>query len=344
MNGRQILNRFQIGNTPLVTLPGLVQRSQVSLKAEYVNPFGSVKDRTAAYLLAWAWQTYGKDARIVESTSGNLGFALARIGDHFGIRATLVMDCSVPDDRISDLRRTGADVVVVQEPRPGMTLRDTRIAVASELDQRNGSVWLNQYDNPAGVQAHRESTGPEIWNACHGSVDTIVASVGTGGTICGIGAALREMRNPPLIVGVEPLGSTISGGQEGEYLAAGSGMRGAPGLVTEFGYLIDYFAQVPDAVAARWALMIRDRFNIEVGQTTGAAIAVAALLAERERCNVVALAPDRGSAFSTVIRRLAATSTPDRDEELIKLRPFDSARGINSNARSQSDGLTEPEI
>ena len=110
----------------------------------------------------------------MESTSGNLGFALARIGDHFGIRATLVMDCSVPDDRISYLRRTGADVVVVQEPRPGMTLRDTRIAVASELDQRNGSVWLNQYDNPAGVQAHRESTGPEIWNPSTGPLTQLL--------------------------------------------------------------------------------------------------------------------------------------------------------------------------
>src|SRR5262245_11174057 len=133
MDGRQILNRFRIGDTPLVTLPGLVQHSQVSLKAEYANPLGSVKDRTAAYLLAWARQEHGKDVRIVESTSGNLGVALARIGGHFGIRATLVMDRSVPDDRISDLRRTGADVMVVREPRPGMTLRETRIALASEI-------------------------------------------------------------------------------------------------------------------------------------------------------------------------------------------------------------------
>jgi cysteine synthase len=328
MNGQTMLKRFQIGDTPLISLPGLVRRGQVSLKAEYANPFGSVKDRTAAYLLAWARRTYGPEVRVVESTSGNLGFALAHIGKQFGIRPILIMDSSLPEARISDLRGTGADVVVVQEPRPGMTLRETRIAVAAEIGQRAGHVWLNQYGNSAGAQAHRESTGPEIWSGCRGAVDAIVASVGTGGTICGIGAALREVTNSPLIVGVEPSGSTISGGEEGEYLTAGSGMRGAPDLVLEFRYLIDHFAQVPDTIAARWALMIRDQFNIEVGQTTGAAVAVAALLAEREGYHVVALAPDRGSAFAPAIRRLAATPATVSDKELIQLRPFGSMRDV----------------
>src|ERR1035438_9014125 len=214
-----------------------------------------------------------------------------------------------------------------------MTLRETRIAVATELGQREGYVWLNQYGNPAGVQAHMESTGPEIWNGCHGAVDAVVASVGTGGTICGIGAALRDLSNAPLVVGVEPLGSTISGGDDGDYLPAGSGMRGAPGLVIAFRHLIDYFAQTPDDVAARWALMIRDRFGIEIGQTTGAAVAVAALLAERDRCNVVAVAPDQGSALVSAMRRLAAQPATVPDEELIQLRPFEMTRGPTPEVR-----------
>ncbi len=321
-----MLHRFRIGNTPLVTLPNLVRRGRVTLKAEQTNPFGSVKDRTAAYLLAWACRISGADVRVVESTSGNLGFSLACIGRYLGIRPTLVMDSSLPEARISELRSTGADVEVVQEHRLGMTLRETRIAVAAELGEREGYVWLNQYGNPAGVQAHSESTGPEIWDGCQGAVDAVVASVGTGGTICGIGAALCDVSDAPLIVGVEPLGSTISGGDDGDYLPAGSGMRGAPDVVVEFGHLIHYFAQTPNAIAARWALMIRDRFGIEVGQTTGAAVAVAALLAERDGRHVVAVAPDRGSTFESAMRRLAVEPATAPDKELIQLRAFGMTR------------------
>lgn len=333
LDGRAVLRRFRIGDTPLVILPDLAQRGRVILKLEQANPFGSVKDRTAAYLLAWASQVHGPDVRAVESTSGNLGFALSCIGSYMGMRCTLVMDSSLPEFRIRELRRTSAEIVVVQTPRTGMTLRETRIAVAAELGQRDGYVWLNQYGNPAGMQAHQDSTGPEIWDVSRGAVDAIVASVGTGGTICGIGAALRNDSKAPLIVGVEPVGSTISGGTEGEYLPAGSGMRGTPEIVAQFGHVVDCFAQIPDALAARWALTVRERFGIEVGQTTGAAVAVAALLAKREGCTAVAVAPDRGPAFVPAMRQLAARPTTVPDDELITMRPFGSERYLGLHRR-----------
>jgi cysteine synthase len=322
MNASATLRHLHIGNTPLVALPDLMPSGQVWLKAEYANPMGSVKDRTAVYLLTWAHSVAGQGVRVVESTSGNLGRALIRLGCHFEMPCTLVMDASAPPHLISEFRQMGADLELVGRPGPGMTLRETRIALADELGRRHGSVWLNQYDNDAGMLAHQESTGSEILRGCAGSIDALVASVGTGGTICGIAAALRESRTPPLVVGVEPVGSTISGGLEGDYLPAGSGMRGMPSIVRKFGWLIDRFAQVPDAVAASWALALHRRYDLQVGQTTGAAVAVAAMLANRDSLRVIAVAPDHGVAFHPAMRRLVVESR-SLDNERIELRTFD---------------------
>lgn len=318
------MRRHRIGETPLVALP-MGERGRVSLKAEYANPFGSVKDRAAAYLLAWALEMAGGGVRPVESTSGNLGVALARLGAALGVRPTIVMDASVPAPRVREAAGLGADVRVVAAPRTGMTLRETRIAVAHELGERPGHVWLNQYGNAAGVHVHRETTGPEILDAMRDDVDAIVASVGTGGTLCGIGAAMRDAGEDALVVGVEPVGSTIAGGCEGDYLPAGAGMRGPPDIVCRHGDVIDRFAQVPDAVAATWALRVRHECGIAVGPTTGAAVAVAAQLASRERLNVVAVAPDGGDAFLPAMRRLAGAQ---RDAGWDRLR-WCGPRGAN---------------
>jgi cysteine synthase A len=321
-DGRILMNRFGIGGTPLVPIHGLAPRGQVWLKAEYANPYGGVKDRTAAYLLAWAAAKIGPDVTVVESTSGNLGLALAHLGDSVDIPVTLVMDASLPAQRIEEVRRAGASVRVVDSPRPGMTFRESRIATARELGDQPGWVWLNQYANDAGVHAHEETTGPEIWNDLPGQVDVVVASVGTGGTICGIAAALEKATPRPVMVGVEPVGSTISGGLDGEYLPAGSGMRGCPEIINRYRGLVDLFAKVPDQLAAASALDLLRRFGIEVGQTTGAATAVAAMLAAEYDARVVVIAPDHGHAFRTAMRSLAsALPTPD-DAAQIQINPF----------------------
>jgi cysteine synthase len=321
-DGRIMMNRFGIGDTPLIPLHGLTQCGQVWLKAEYANPYGGVKDRTAAYLLAWAAAEIGPNVTVVESTSGNLGVALAHLGDSAGISVTLVMDASLPAQRIEEVRRAGASVRVVDSPGSGMTLRESRIASARELGDQPGWVWLNQYGNDAGVQAHEQTTGPEIWDHLHGGVDLVVASVGTGGTICGIGAALAAATPRPLIVGVEPVGSTISGGVDGEYLPAGSGMRGRPEIIDRYHGLVDLFAKVPDQVSAAWALDLLRRFGIEVGQTTGAAAAVAAMLATQRDARVVVIAPDHGRAFRTAMRSLASAPPKPEDAAQIQISPF----------------------
>jgi cysteine synthase len=320
----ELLTRFGIGHTPLVLLPDVAPAGQIWLKAEYCNPFGSVKDRTAAYLLDWAHQLAGGQVHVVESTSGNLGLALAQIGAQLGMRVTLVMDASLPKERVAEVRRTGAEVRVVSQCLAGATFRESRIALARELGSQPGWLWLDQYGNAAGMQAHQETTGPEIWDELDGAVDVIVASAGTGGTICGIGAAMRDRTGRPLIVGVEPVGSTISGGSVGDYLPAGSGMRGAPDIIDQHRELVDYFAKVPDCVAAAWALLLHDRFGLDVGQTTGAAVAVAVVLAGRCGCRAAVIAPDHGQAFLPSMRGLAASRSAEMDADQIELTPFGS--------------------
>ena len=204
VDGRALVTQLGIGDTPLVPLEKVSTRGAVWLKAEYANPFGSAKDRTAAYLLASARATVGANVSVVESTSGNLGIALARIGHRIGVPVTLVMDGSLPQERIADVRHAGGAVRVVHEPRAGLTMRETRIAVALELGDREGCLWVNQYANESCVQAHRETTGPEMPASLRGDIDIVVASVGTGGTLCGISAAFRDLGHRALFVGVEP--------------------------------------------------------------------------------------------------------------------------------------------
>ncbi|MFI6999344.1 PLP-dependent cysteine synthase family protein [Nocardia sp. NPDC050175] len=320
--GRNLMSAFNIGNTPLIRLPDIAARGAVWLKAEYTNPFGSVKDRTAAYLLAWAGAEVGDCVRVVESTSGNLGIALARLGRQLKVPVTLVMDASLPSRRIADVRRTGAAVRVVERCLPGMTFRESRIALAKELGSQTDWLWLNQYDNEQGMYAHEQTTGPEIWKVMNGAVDAVVASVGTGGTLCGISAALRGYSRAPLIVGVEPVGSTISGGEEGDYLPAGSGMRGMGEIVARHRDLVDLFAKVPDGIAAAWTQHLLHRFGLEVGATTGAAVSVAAMLAAEYDEQVVVIAPDRGRSFHPALRALATSGFQVGDTSQIQIAPF----------------------
>ena len=307
-----LMRRFGIGDTPLIPMPGLGSPGRISLKAEYANPFGSVKDRAAAYLIAWVTAQFGPEVHLVESTSGNLGIALGQMIPPTA-RLTVVMDGTVPPARLIAVRAAGGGVEVAEPLQPGLTPRETRIELARAIGERPGHAWLNQYGNSEGVRAHHETTGPEILSGTNGDLDAVVASVGTGATICGIGAALRDADRSAIAVGVEPVGSTIAGGPEGNYLPAGAGMRGPSKLVRDHGGLIDRFAQVPDATAARWALLLRSRHGVTAGLTTGAAFAAAVDLASREELHVVVVAADAGDVFLPAMRALAASTPASAD-------------------------------
>jgi cysteine synthase len=313
LNQRVTFESLGVGNTPLVDISTLVRRGKLFMKAEYSNPFGSSKDRTAVYLLTWAYDLIGPGVQVVESTSGNLGVALATIGSKLGFRPIIVVDTTVSAKQVARIRDAGAHIEMVESPRPGLDMRQTRIEIARELGRRPAHVWLNQYANHAGVQVHRETTGPEIWAQCDGLLDIVVAPVSTGGTICGIGQFIKSVSPNVTVVGVEPLGSTIFGGcYDPSFLIAGAGMRGPCELTSNNGAIIDYFAQVDDATGASFATLINDECGIPVGLSTGLALPVAIQLAEEENKRVVVIAPDTSIGFSQEIADLARANPPAR--------------------------------
>jgi cysteine synthase len=302
-----------IGHTPMLDLSHLVKRGRLMLKAEFRNPFGSAKDRNAVYLLNWAYATAGASVQVVESTSGNLGVALARLGKLLGFQPIIIVDHTVSERQRERIREAGAKIELVLAPRPGRDMRQTRIALASELGDRDGYIWLNQYGNEAALLAHRETTGPEIWAECSGRIDAIVASIGTGATICGIGQHVKSRDPSVRLIGVEPVGSNIFGGSyKASYLMSGAGMRGPCPLTVANGNVIDLWARVPDSVAAAYATYVRDECGLPVGLSTGAAVSVAIQVAEEDGSSVVAVAPDTSVGFRAEIEDLAANSPSAR--------------------------------
>lgn len=286
-----LMTALAIGNTRTIELGGFSPSGQVWLKAEYENPFGSVKDRTAAYLVAWAVVTAGRNVRVVESTSGNLGITLPRVCAEAGLpRPLIVVDVTMPAIKLAAIEREEAEVILVSQSRPGMDLRETRIAVAEELGQRNGYLWVNQYGNEVGVAAHAETTGPELTRALP-ELDTVVASISTGGTACGIAMYLSRHCPAARVVAVEPEGSTIFGGESRPFMTAGAGMHGPSEIVQRHGALLGGFAKVPDELAAIECAFVKDRHGIAVGLTSGAALVCARIVCVNG-VKLIVVAPD----------------------------------------------------
>lgn len=283
---------YGIGMTTMITAP-IDGGGVVHVKLENSNFTGSIKDRTA-YFLLWGLMRSGRlrpGDSVVESTSGNLGTSLARFGQLLGFDVLCVVDDGVPAAKIDKLHKAGARVEVASKgdyPDP----RAARIAKVRALSTLPGHVWPNQYENPMGVLAHSATTAPEIWRALGRVPDVVVVPVGTGGTVCGIGRYACLRRSGARIIAVEPLGSTIFGGESGHYLGVGAGLREPSSLLRRFGGVIDSFVKIPDSVAIASAAHWIDK-GVELGITAGGAMAVAVQLASRHPdWVVVTLAPD----------------------------------------------------
>lgn len=306
-----ITQRHGVGETSLIPLARYTSRGTVRFKAEFENPAGSVKDRAACHLIEWAKGMVGPGARLVESTSGNLGVSIASLNTT-GTSPLMIMDASIPIERVQRVRDAGAEVELVSEPREGMDLRQTRIAIATERGREPDSIWVDQYSNEVCAQAHRCTTAPEIWRDTGGRVDAVVAPVGSGGTVSGLAEFFREIQGGPAVIAVEPLGSTIFGGGEGPYLPLGAGMRGPTGLITRHFNAIDRHGHVSDARAARRVLDVAERYGYRLGLTSGAALEVGAAIAEQQAADVVVIAPDLLLESEDLIAALAehADETP----------------------------------
>lgn len=294
---------YHLGNTPLVCAESYCLSKNLFVKLEQHNFLGSIKDR-AAYFIFRELIDSGKlhaGIKLVESSSGNLGLSLSYFAREIGVEFTCLIDPTLPQEKVNQLQDENVPLEVVSLGK-SRTYRDARILMANELDELPDWIWTRQYDNPANVVSHYKTTGPEIWEQTKHKVDIVVCSIGTGGTICGIGLFLKEM-NPDIdIVAVEPLGSTIFGGIPGSYLSVGSGMSYPSLLVKNYGFVVDYWTHVADTDAVIACKQFDASENINVGVTSGAALVVALDIAQKNPDKVVvAVAPDGGESYSSIL-------------------------------------------
>lgn len=304
MRGLNSLESYGIGTTPIHFAKVLCPNGQLYVKLEYVNVTGSIKARTAHYIVSdlIRRQKIKPGMTIVESTSGNLGTALTLFGREIGVNVVCLVDETIPPRKIQKLRDAQAEVRLV-ELGAHPDFRTARLAEACRLGKLPDWVWPNQYGNEAGMFAHEETTGPEIWKALLGNVDLVVGILGTGGTMCGIARALKKCKPTIKIVAVEPYGSTIFGGVSSSYLSAGAGLPEASQLLHRHGHLIDYFAKVSDMLAIQTCHTIARLEQLNVGITSGAAIAVAMQLAARDPSQiVVVIAPDGAESYEDILQ------------------------------------------
>ena len=291
-----------IGNTPLVEVINLEQqealKARVLVKLEYLNPAGSVKDRIAKAMLedAEAKGLLKKGSVIIEPTSGNTGIGLAAIAAAKGYRVILTMPETMSVERRNILKAYGAEIVLTS----GVKGMKGAIERARELaEERPGSFIPGQFENPANPEAHRKTTGPEIWQDTDGKVDFFVAGVGTGGTVSGTGAYLKSKNPAVQVVAVEPFDSQVlAGGKPGPHKIQGIGAGFVPKTLDTGIYDTIYPVKNDDAFAT--AKLIAKHVGILVGISSGAALYAALELAKKPENagkTIVALLPDSGDRY-----------------------------------------------
>ena len=291
-----------IGNTPLVELTHIEKkfglRSRLLAKLEYFNPAGSVKDRIAKEMIEQA-ERDGKlkpGSTIIEPTSGNTGIGLAAIAAAKGYRIIIVLPETMSIERRNIIKAYGAELVL-SDGTKGMK---GAIAKAEELHKEIENSFIpEQFENPANPEAHRKTTGPEIWNDTDGEVDAFVAGVGTGGTITGTGEYLKSKKADVKIVVVEPETSAVlSTGKAGAHKIQGIGAGFVPNTLNTEVY--DEIIAVSNEASFEYSKIIAKEEGVLVGISSGAALYAAIEVAKRpefEGKTVVALLPDSGDRY-----------------------------------------------
>ncbi|GGB77124.1 cysteine synthase [Knoellia flava TL1] len=295
-----------VGNTPLVRINRIIEAPEgttVAAKLEFYNPASSVKDRIGVAIIdaAEASGALKEGGTIVEATSGNTGIALAMVGAARGYKVVLAMPESMSKERRALLRAYGAELVLT-DPSTGMK---GAVAKADEIvAEREGAVLARQFANEANPEIHRRTTAEEIWKDTDGQVDIVVAGIGTGGTITGVGQVLKERKPDVRIVAVEPEESAIlNGGQPGPHKIQGIGANFVPEILdTE---IYDEVIDVNAGTAVEWARKAATDEGLLVGISSGAALAAANEVATRPENagkTIVVIIPSFGERYlSTVL-------------------------------------------
>lgn len=291
-----------IGHTPLMEVRNIERseglKARLLVKIEGFNPGGSAKDRIALAMIEAAEMSGALQpgGTIIEPTSGNTGIGLAWVARVKGYRLVLTMPETMSEERRKLLRALGADLVLT----PGAEGMKGAIAKAEELrDSTPGSIILQQFANPANPEIHRLTTGEEIWTDTAGTVDIFVAGVGTGGTVSGVGQALKAHKPEVEIVAVEPESSPVlSGGQAGPHKIQGIGAGFVPRNYDAS--VVGRVEEVSDDDAFKGARLLAEKEGLLAGISSGASLWAAIRLArlpENEGKTIVALLPDTGERY-----------------------------------------------
>ena len=299
-----------VGNTPLIKLRRASEETGCTIlgKAEFLNPGGSVKDRAALYIIKDAEERgqLRPGGVIVEGTAGNTGIGLALVGNARGYRTVIVMPETQSQEKKDMLLLCGADlrlVPAVPHANPMHFARySRRLAEEIAANQPDGAIWANQFDNLANRRGHYETTGPEIWAQTNGTVDGFICSAGTGGTLSGVGIALRERRRDVKIYLADPMGSGIySWYARGEWKPEGNSITEGIGNNHESGNIVGFRPdgqyQITDAEMLPVLFALVQEEGLVLGGSTGINV-----------CGAIRLARELGPGH-TIVTILADSGT-----------------------------------
>ena len=291
-----------IGNTPLVRINRIIDSgATVAAKLEFNNPGASVKDRIGKAIIeaAEASGELKPGGTIVEATSGNTGIALAMVGAAKGYDVVLAMPETMSKERRALLKGFGAELVLT----PGSEGMKGAVAKAEAIAEERGAVLARQFANTANPEVHRRTTAEEIWRDTDGAVDIVVAGIGTGGTITGVGEVLKERKPEVQMIAVEPAESAIlNGGQAGPHKIQGIGANFVPEVLdTE---IYDEVIDVDAATSVEWARKAATEEGLLTGISSGAALYAASQVAarpENEGKTIVVIIPSFGERYLSTI-------------------------------------------
>ena len=291
-----------IGHTPLVALKKIEKlfslQAHLLAKVESLNPGGSIKDRTALYLIQGALERgeISDGATIIEPTSGNTGIGLAMLCTVYGFRAVIVMPDTMSEERIRTIQAFGGEVILT----PGALGMKGCIEKAQELHEKTPNSFIpSQFDNPDNARAHYETTGPELLRDTDGQIDYFVATFGTGGTVSGTGRYLKEQNEKIRVIGVEPASSPlVTQGHAGPHKIQGIGANFIPAVFDPS--VTDEILTVTDEDAFSYGRLLGKTEGILAGISSGAALAAAVSVASRPEAagkTVVVILPDTGDRY-----------------------------------------------